>query len=127
MPLYLPDGTWQYIHSLGSLVLPNNIKLNRILYTPTFTHNLISVQTLAVDNDIKLVFYPDKCVFQDLKSNKILGIRKAVGKLYLLDKKSFVKDDSVEDTFGDKAAVDRNTAVDIDTAEIDVGSSSTEN
>lgn len=53
-------------------------------------------------NEVKVVFYPDKCVFQDLKTDRILGIGKAMGKLYIIDKNCFEKVDNTKDVIGEK-------------------------
>jgi len=50
-----------------------NLVLKEVLYTPTFTCNLISAQRLAETKNCVVTYGADFCVMQDLASKKLIG------------------------------------------------------
>lgn len=71
--------------------LHKSLKLQDVLFVPSFKHNLLSVSKLSKCNQIKFIFFLNYCALQDLKTDQHIVVGKATGQLYLLDSKSFVK------------------------------------
>ena len=58
IPLHisLPNGNTVPIHFRGSVIISHNITLDNVLYVPTFTYNLLSVNKLAHQLDCTVSF-----------------------------------------------------------------------
>ncbi|CAH9128545.1 unnamed protein product [Cuscuta epithymum] len=81
----IPNGESIPVHAVGSLYLPNGIRLERVLYIPKFQCNLLSVSRLTSDLNCTLTFFPDFCIFQDVPSRKLIGVGKSRDGLYYLE------------------------------------------
>ncbi|KAL2933703.1 Gag-Pol polyprotein [Bienertia sinuspersici] len=66
--------------------LKNGLKLNNVMYVPSFRHNLLSTQKLAQDSRCKLVFHSNYCIIQDENSSVVRGIGKVDKGVYCLVK-----------------------------------------
>lgn len=82
--LNLPTGDTSLITHCGKVMLANNLKLENVLFVPSFKHNLLSVQKLIKDTGCKVEFHKSYCVILDPDNSKIKGIGKAVSGLYYL-------------------------------------------
>lgn len=80
----LPTGDKDIVSHTGDVHLKNGLKLLRVLYVPLFTHNLVSIQKLSIDNGCHDVFNPTNCVLMDTKTNKAIRGGKLTGGLYNL-------------------------------------------
>ncbi|KAL0446187.1 UNVERIFIED_CONTAM: Retrovirus-related Pol polyprotein from transposon RE1 [Sesamum latifolium] len=87
--VFLPDGTSQPVHLLGTAVLHNNLTLTNVLYVPNFRYNLLSVSKTCQSSHISFTFFPSHCLIQDLKSNKTIGVGRQLDSLYVIDRSSF--------------------------------------
>jgi hypothetical protein len=63
----------------------SNFQLSSVLHIPSFHVNLLSVSYLTKTLDCKVEFFPTHCVFQDLKSGKVIGSGRQQNDLYLLE------------------------------------------
>ncbi|GKC52068.1 putative RNA-directed DNA polymerase [Tanacetum coccineum] len=82
-----PNGTNAVISKIGNLRLQNGLMLFDVLVIPAYCVTLISVNKLARDNKIFVVFNENMCFFvnQDLNLRNVLGTGKQCGGLYYLD------------------------------------------
>src|SRR5262249_48810509 len=88
-PVYLPDGTIKMDNHMGSIILHTKLCLKAALHIPDFTDNLLSVNQLTINAQLRFIFYSDHFVLQALQSEKILAIGKVTGQLHVLDKTCF--------------------------------------
>lgn len=58
--------------------------MKNILYVPDFRFNLLSVSKLTRELSCSVNFFPDFYVFQNLYNDKVKGIGKERGGLYVL-------------------------------------------
>ncbi|KAE8696161.1 hypothetical protein F3Y22_tig00110676pilonHSYRG00146 [Hibiscus syriacus] len=63
----------------------NKFHLNKLLYVPNITKNLLSVSKFTQDNQVLLEFYPNFCQVRDLQSRKVLLKGSQDGGLYKLN------------------------------------------
>lgn len=56
--------------------------LSDVLYIPDFTCNLMSVSLFTQQFNCAVIFLPSFCVFQDLKSRKLIGTGKMRDGIY---------------------------------------------
>ncbi|KAL2897435.1 Retrovirus-related Pol polyprotein from transposon RE2 [Bienertia sinuspersici] len=80
----LPNGKYAEITHVGDIRLNNMMTLKRVVYVPDFKQNLLSINKLSNDENLKVLFYPDFCVIQDLHSKKIKGLGRVHNGLYYL-------------------------------------------
>lgn len=66
--VYLPDGTNKPVRQIGDVKLNPKLCLKESLYVPTFKFNLLSVPKLTQNAQLKLTFYPNFCLMQDLQN-----------------------------------------------------------
>ncbi|RVX08140.1 Retrovirus-related Pol polyprotein from transposon TNT 1-94 [Vitis vinifera] len=64
--------------------LTKDLYLDSVLHVPNLDCNLLSISKLARDLQCVTKFYPNSCVFQDLKSGKMIGSAELCSGLYLL-------------------------------------------
>lgn len=62
----IADGSLSSIAGKGSIKISDHITLKSVLHVPNFSCNLLSVGKLSNDSNYSVVFYPNKCEFQDL-------------------------------------------------------------
>ncbi|RVW24940.1 hypothetical protein CK203_079530 [Vitis vinifera] len=71
------------ISGTGSIKLTKDLYLDSVLHVPNLDCNLLSISKLARDLQCVAKFYPNSCVFQDLKSGKMIGSAELCSGLYL--------------------------------------------
>ena len=81
----LADSSATIISSLGTVNLSPNLSLSSILYIPDFLFNLLSISKLTKHLNCAAIFLSTHCIFQDLKTGKIIGGGHEVDGLYYLD------------------------------------------
>lgn len=68
---------------LCKLIYLENRILEKVLYVPDLAHNLTSISQVTLGGKVTQ-FYEHSCkIFS--KKNKLLAVRKKLGKLYMLD------------------------------------------
>ncbi|RVW30563.1 Retrovirus-related Pol polyprotein from transposon TNT 1-94 [Vitis vinifera] len=80
--VHIADGSKSKIAGTGSIKLTKDLYLDSVLHVPNLDCNLLSISKLA--RDLQTKFYPNLCVFQDLKSGKMIGSAELCSGLYLL-------------------------------------------
>ncbi|KAL4308194.1 hypothetical protein GQ457_01G001570 [Hibiscus cannabinus] len=86
------NGNTIPIRFVGQSVLLNgsrNLHLQKLLYVPNITKNLLSVSKFTQDNQVLLEFYPKCCKVKDLVTKKVLLEGSESGGLYQLNLSSF--------------------------------------
>ncbi|RVW31981.1 Retrovirus-related Pol polyprotein from transposon RE2 [Vitis vinifera] len=71
--VHIADGSKSKIAGTGSIKLTKDLYLDSVLHVPNLDCNLLSISKLARDLQCVTKFYPNSCVFQDLKSGKMIG------------------------------------------------------
>ena len=69
----LADGSVSTVKGVGTVPLTPSLSLSSVMYLPSFPFNLMSVSHLTKAYNCSVTFYPDSCVFQDLKTKKTIG------------------------------------------------------
>nr|CAN82240.1 hypothetical protein VITISV_044199 [Vitis vinifera] len=82
--VHIADGSQSKIVGTGSIKLTKDLYLDSVLHVPNLDCNLLSISKLARDLQCVTKFYPNSCVFQDLKSGKMIGSAELCSGLYLL-------------------------------------------
>ncbi|RVX18786.1 Retrovirus-related Pol polyprotein from transposon TNT 1-94 [Vitis vinifera] len=82
--VHIADGSKSKIVGTGSIKLTKELYLDSVLHVPNLDCNLLSISKLARDLQCVTKFYPNSCVFQDLKSGKMIGSAELCSGLYLL-------------------------------------------
>ncbi|RVW85251.1 Retrovirus-related Pol polyprotein from transposon RE2 [Vitis vinifera] len=82
--VHIADGSKSKIAGTGSIKLTKDLYLDSVLHVPNLDCNLLSISKLACDLQCVTKFYPNSCVFQDLKSGKMIGSAELCSGLYLL-------------------------------------------
>lgn len=70
-------------HKGEALVLRER-KVQNVLYISGFKYNLLSVSKITTESDCMVSFFPNFCKFQELSSEKVIGIGKEEEGLYIL-------------------------------------------
>ena len=81
----LADGLATIVSGLGTANLSPNLSLSSVLYIPNFLFNLLSISKLTKHLNCVAIFLSTHCIFQDLKTGKIIGGGHEVDGLYYLD------------------------------------------
>ena len=68
LPVYLPDGTSQFVSHSGSIHLHPKLLLTDVLFLSSFQYNLISVSKLSASANIWFIFSSSSCHLQDLRT-----------------------------------------------------------
>ena len=63
----------------------SSITLSSTLSLPKLAFNLISVSKVSRDLNCYISFFPDHCLFCDLKTNKVIGKGHVSNDLYIFD------------------------------------------
>ncbi|KAJ8633587.1 hypothetical protein MRB53_026923 [Persea americana] len=79
------NGTLASLIGEGSLSLPNNLNLDSVLVVPSLNFKLLSVSQITTALNCVVIFWPDSCVFKDIKTRRTIGCGTRRGKLYNLD------------------------------------------
>ena len=83
--MYTTSGSGMDLTYVGSSIVKTPVKnfhLNRILYVPKTSKNLLSVYRLTLDNRVLIEFYPYFFLVKDLDTRRVLLRGKCVGGLY---------------------------------------------
>ena len=80
----IADGTNSKVAGIDTVKLSRTLALQSVLFVPNLDCNLLSVSKLNRDLDCETKFLAESCVFQDLKSGKIIGNAEFCPGLYLL-------------------------------------------
>lgn len=78
----MPDGHVLTIDRVGYVKSSPSLVINSMFFIPQFTHNLISIQELVVDQSLIATFDDSKCVFHDLSSSMLAAIVEVSNGLY---------------------------------------------
>ena len=81
----IADGSLTSVSGTGSIICTPGIKLSSILHIPEFPVNLLSVSSITKDLNCEIVFFLDRCVFQDLQTEKRIGNGRLHDGLYMFD------------------------------------------
>jgi hypothetical protein len=81
----LANGSLSTVASFGHTHLSPDIKLLSVLHVPGFPFNLLSISKITKALNCYVSFYPSLCIFQDLKTRRMIGMGHEVGGLYYLD------------------------------------------
>ena len=81
----LADGSAITFSGLGTTNLGPNLSLSSVSYIPDFLFNLLSISKLTKLLNCAAFFLSTHCIFQDLKTRKIIGGGHEVDGLYYLD------------------------------------------
>jgi hypothetical protein len=85
VPVFLPNGNKVCANIAGSVQILPNIIIHNVLFVPHFNVNLISVQRLIESLDCHFAFYLDHCSILQNSNQKMIGIAKKKGGLYVLE------------------------------------------
>ncbi|GAV59362.1 hypothetical protein CFOL_v3_02893 [Cephalotus follicularis] len=80
----LPNGSTTKITHVGTTKLSNTLTLHNVLFVPVFSFSLLSISRFTKENQCFVIFYPDFCLFQDLWTDRIMGIGRVKQRLYYL-------------------------------------------
>ena len=69
----LPNGESAMARCQGSMNLGPKINLDKVLYIPNFSCNLISISQLISELKCIVIFVDDLCVIQDRTSKSLIG------------------------------------------------------
>ncbi|PNX85941.1 peptide transporter PTR2, partial [Trifolium pratense] len=78
----LPNGQVSIANYSGSVKFSSIFTISHVLLVPDFNLNLISVPKLCLDNHFLVSFDNDKCLIQEKKNLKMIGLGKLNGGLY---------------------------------------------
>lgn len=82
MPVIIPNGDIIPMKEIGTSMLPNGLRINRVLHIPEFKCNLLSVSRMTKDLNCSVTFYPNFCMMQVLRSRKLIGVGRCSDGLY---------------------------------------------
>ena len=80
--IMIPNGDSIPVMGKGSCRLPNGREIKAVLHFLKFKCNLLSVSRLTKDHQCAVIFLPEFCFMQDLRSRKIIGMGKCERGLY---------------------------------------------
>ena len=87
------NGTSIPIIGEGSLSLTNTLNLDSVLVVPSLNYNLLSVSQITTALFCVVIFWPEFCVFKDIRTRQPIGCGVRRGKLYYLDSVSKSSDE----------------------------------
>ncbi|KAK2996779.1 hypothetical protein RJ639_025625 [Escallonia herrerae] len=79
------NGTPAPIIGEGHLPLTDNMNLDSVLVVPSLDYNLLSVSQITTALFCVVIFWPNFCVFKDIRTRQTIGCGVRRGKLYYLD------------------------------------------
>ncbi|KAK3035841.1 hypothetical protein RJ639_032978 [Escallonia herrerae] len=79
------NGTPAPIVGEGHLPLTDNMNLDSVLVVPSLDYNLLSVSQITTALFCVVIFWPNFCVFKDIRTRQTIGCGVRRGKLYYLD------------------------------------------
>ncbi|KAK6125100.1 hypothetical protein DH2020_041164 [Rehmannia glutinosa] len=75
----LPDGTTKVVTHSGQVAISSGLLLHDVLLVPSFKYNLLSIAQLTQQSHLKCSFFPSHCLIQDLRTEEVKAMGKAVG------------------------------------------------
>jgi len=84
-PVTVADGSTCNSDGYGTVKPTSTITLSSVLSLPKLAFNLISVSKVTRDLNCYISFFPDHCLFRDLKTNQVIGKGHVSDDLYILD------------------------------------------
>jgi hypothetical protein len=81
----LANGSLSTVAISSHTHLSPNIELLSVLHVPGFPFNLLSIRKITKALNCSISFYPFLCIFQNLKTRRMIGMGHEVGGLYCLD------------------------------------------
>ncbi|KAK3013785.1 hypothetical protein RJ639_010144 [Escallonia herrerae] len=79
------NGTLAPIIREGHLPLTDNMNLDSVLVVPSLDYNLLFVSQITTALFCVVIFWPNFCVFKDIRTRQTIGYGVRRGKLYYLD------------------------------------------
>lgn len=79
------NGTSSPVIGEGSITLTDTLNLDSVLIVPSLNHNLLSVSQITLTLQCIVIFWPNHCVFKDIKTGQTIGYGTRRGKLYYLE------------------------------------------
>ena len=67
------NGTSIPIIREGSLSLTNTLNLDYVLIVPSLNYNLLSVSQITIALFSVVIFWPEFCVFKDIRTRQMIG------------------------------------------------------
>lgn len=89
-PSHLPavstaNGTSSPVIGEGSITLTNDLNLTSVLVVPSLNYSLLSVAQITNSLHCIVIFWPNRCVFKDIQTQRTIGYGTRRGKLYYLN------------------------------------------
>lgn len=81
-PVCLPNGSRTQLTHTRKSFLSSTIALDNVLCVPTFNFNLLSISQVTNSLNCAAIFFPSFCVFQDLRTKKLIGMGEMRDGLY---------------------------------------------
>jgi hypothetical protein len=81
----LANGSLSQVASSGTTHLSSDIELLFVLHVLGFPFNLLSISKITKTLNCSVSFYPSLCIFQDLKTRRMISMGHEVDGLYYLD------------------------------------------
>jgi hypothetical protein len=79
------NGTSSPVLGEGSIALTKNLNLNSVLVVPSLHYSLLSVAQITNSLQCIVIFWPNRCVFKDIRTRRTIGYGTRRGKLYYLN------------------------------------------
>lgn len=84
----IADGTLATVAGKRNIPLTDHLTLSSALHVPKLSLNLLSVSSLTKSLNCSVTFFPSHCVFQDLRTGRLIGSGRETGGLYQLQSKT---------------------------------------
>ena len=81
----LPNGSQVEAHIRGTILFSPTFILFNVLYVPNFNYNLVSVSQLTDTLNCSLNFLSDRCIVQDTRLKRMIGLAKHMNGLYYVE------------------------------------------
>src|SRR5204863_2252854 len=81
----IADGSLSPIIGKGVIVDLYVLHLDDVLHVPNFPHSLLSISAITNSLECTVTFSPTDCVFQELKTGKVIGCGSNRDGLYFLE------------------------------------------
>jgi len=93
----LPNAYKVKVYFLGSVTLSSQVKLENVLYVPSFKHNILSVTQFCEQKDVGVLFTKNGCFLQDLSTVRInRKFGDCVAGLYMLKDNTSIANNSIK-------------------------------
>ncbi|KAH0712843.1 hypothetical protein KY289_008802 [Solanum tuberosum] len=93
----LPNAYRVKVYFLCSVTLSSQVKLENVLYVPSFKHNLLSVTQFCEQKDVGVLFTKNGCFLQDLSTVRInMKFGDCAAGLYMLKDNTSIANNSIK-------------------------------